>query len=317
MNRYIRAVAAAAILSGGLGSAGCANGPRPTVEDRYRNAWDESWPERYNYAARESVTAPFAQQVATGHFIDQTVWNWYFVPGSEKLTQGGLEKLDTLCRSTPSADPRLYIQTARDIVMSEWFKLTDQSLEALKKEKAPNALLMKLAALKNTALREGDFRSEISEIFKALDMDEKAKIVEKDKYLYLILKYSAMTPETIAAFREELNARRAAAIKNYMTSQPGTPVAYEVYVHDAPVPGIYAPFATGAFNGQRSKYGIFNAGASGGGTGGGSAGQPAAPLTTVNTTVSPSGGGTAPGGTSSGGAPTGSSPSTPAGPGAP
>jgi hypothetical protein len=332
MKRYIHAVAAAAILTGGLGSAGCANTgssgcgnqcanrDRASLEDRYRNAADVSWPDRYNFAARESLTAPFAQQAATGHFIDQTLWNWYFVPGTEKLTQGGFEKLDSLCRATPSADPRLYIQTARDIVMTEWFKLSDQSFEALRREKVPEALLMKLAALKNKALREGDFRTEIADIFKALDADEKTKLNEKDKYLFLILKYSSMTPETVAAFREELNARRAATIKNYMTSQPGAPVAYEVYVHDAPVPGIHAPFITGAFNGQKAGYkGGINQGASGGGTGGGSAGQSAAPLTTVNNVQSPSGGGSgaAAGGATSGGSAPSSGPSGPTGSGAP
>ena len=87
-----------------------------TCEDRYRNAVDVSWPDRYNYAARESVLAPFAQQAATGHFIDQTVWNWYFEYQSDKLTRGGLEKLNVhSARETPNLlIPRSIIQTARD-----------------------------------------------------------------------------------------------------------------------------------------------------------------------------------------------------------
>jgi hypothetical protein len=320
MKRYLRVVASAAIMAGGLVSAGCANDCAsrgiPTLEDRYRNAWDVAWPDRYNYAAREPVTGAFGQQAANGHFLEQTLWNWYFVPGTDKLTAGGLDRLDVICRTTPAADPHLYLQTARDIVMSEWFKLTDQSLEALRKEKLPNALLMKLAALKNTAIRDGDFRTEINEIFKALDMDEKSKLKgeDKDKYLYLILKYSAMTPETVAAFREELNARRAAAIKAYMTSQPGAPVAYEIAVHDAPVPGILAQFATAAYNGQKGGYrgGITGGGGANGGasTGGvpGLAGSTSStpPATPAN---APAGGltpGTTPGaaGTAPGAAPT-------------
>src|SRR5579872_2229594 len=226
MRRSIRAVAAAAILTGGLGSVGCATnscstggcgagGPlqnHNSVEDRYRNAVDVSWPERYNYAARESVLAPFAQQAATGHFLEQTIWNWYFEPGSDKLTPGGIDKLDAICRATPAADSRLYLQTARDIVPTQ-------------------------------------------------------DNVDK-----------------VAAMREELNARRAVSIKKYMTTQPGTAVAYDVYVHDAPVPGIYSPFAMAAFGGQKAGYkGGIVAGASGGGTGGGAAGQGAAPLVSTTT----------------------------------
>lgn len=237
MKRYFRAVAATAILAGGLGSAGCASGTGAgvgSVEDHYRNWFDVSWPDRYNYAARESVVAPFSQQAATGHFIDQTLWNWYFEPGSDKLTPGGIDKLDALCRETPASDPRLYIQTARDL---------------------------------------------------------------------------GVTPDNsdkLASSRDELNARRAAAIKKYMSTQPGAPVAYEVYVHDAPVPGIYAPFATTAFNGQRGGYkGGINPGASGGGTGGGSAGQPNAPVVTQTNTQAGAG--------APGAAPGGASPAAPAG----
>jgi hypothetical protein len=250
MTRSIRAAAAVAILAGGIGSAGCACrncgtcGAGGGLEDRYRNAWDEAWPERYNYAARESVLAPFAQQVATGHFLEQTIWNWYFVSGTDILTPGGIEKLNSLNRETPGPDPRLYIQTARDIIV---------------------------------------------------------------------------TPDNVpklAALQDELNARRAAAIKRYMAQQPGLPVAYEVYVHDAPVPGIYAPFAIASFNGQKIGYrGGINAGASGGGTGGGAAGQAQAPVatTTVNNAAPSTPGtgtpGAAPGSPTSG-APGGTGPGT-------
>jgi hypothetical protein len=200
------------------------------VEDRYRNAYDVSWPERYNYAARESVLAPFAQQAATGHFIDQTLWNWYFEPGGDKLTPGGLEKLDALARATPAADPKLYIQTARDIVV------TPENADKLR------------------------------------------------------------------SIRDELNAKRAAAIKLYMSNQPGAPVAYVVEVHDAPVPGIYAPFAIAAIQGQVAGYkgGIGAGGGTGapaGGAGGVGVGGvgPGGSGNTPSTTGSPGAGpGTAP-----------------------
>lgn len=133
MNRFFRAAMIAAMFPVGLSSvgcmhsgssAGCGNGGCGSVDGaggcgaKYRNCVDVAWPERYNYAARQAVVAPFAQQVATGHFIHQSLWNWYFEPGTEKLTPGGMEKLDSLARATPSADPRLYIQTAHDIAVT-------------------------------------------------------------------------------------------------------------------------------------------------------------------------------------------------------
>jgi hypothetical protein len=230
MKRYLRAVAAAAILTCGLGSVGCASRTGVTLEDRYRNAVDVSWPERYNYAARESVLAPFAQQAATGHFYEQTLWNWYFEPGGDKLTPGGLEKLDAIARSTPSPDPKLYIQTARDIVV------TPENADRLR------------------------------------------------------------------TIRDELNAKRAAAIRTYMANQPGAPVAFTVEVHDAPVPGIYAPFAIAALQGQLTGYkgGIGGGGGNGaptGGTGGAGIGGvgPGGSGNTPSTTGTPGAGpGTAP-----------------------
>ena len=59
---------------------------------------------------------------------------------------------------------------------------------------------------------------------------------------------SATTPENIdkvAGIRNDLNAKRAAAIQKFMTTQFGPPITYEVLVHDAPTPGISAIFAGG------------------------------------------------------------------------
>jgi hypothetical protein len=120
MSRYLRAAAAALLTAGGLGSLGCAHGDKPkaTCEDHYRNWFDTNWPDRYDYAARQGVLAPFGQQVTNGHFLHQTVWNWYFEPGSDKLTPGGMDKLDSLARTTPGPDTKIYIQTARDLVVT-------------------------------------------------------------------------------------------------------------------------------------------------------------------------------------------------------
>src|SRR5262245_49955435 len=108
MNRMIRAAAAAAILTSGLGSIGCVStgscgsgscgggalgGHRGAARgeghgalgDCYRNFIDPCYPERYEHAARQAVLAPFAQQVHNGHVLNQTIWNYYFEAGSDKL----------------------------------------------------------------------------------------------------------------------------------------------------------------------------------------------------------------------------------------
>jgi hypothetical protein len=182
MSRIIRAAAAAVLVAGGLSAIGCV--PRGNIdpEGRYRNAVDTNWPDRYSYAARQSVLAPFGQQAANGHFMNQTVWNWYFEPGTDKLTPAGLEKLDSLARQTPAPDTKIYIQAARD------------------------------------------------------------------------LRTTAENVDTVGTQRDELTAKRGAAVRKYMSTQPGNPVAYEIYVHDAPVPGMYAEFAATAWRGQRIGY---------------------------------------------------------------
>ncbi len=216
MNRTMRAAAAAAILTSGLGSIGCVNtgtsgcssgscaggagaggigargeGHGP-IGDHWRNFVDPCYPERYNYAARESVIYPFAQQAANGHFLNQTIWNYYFEAGTDRLTPAGIEKLDSLTRARPAPDPRLYIQTARDI---------------------------------------------------------------------------PATPENVgklADVRAELDSKRAAAVKKYMSTQLFAPVAFEVFVHDAPVPGMNSDMALRAYNGSILQY---RGGVSGAGTG--------------------------------------------------
>jgi hypothetical protein len=140
MNRMMRAAATAALLVGGLGSVGCVNtgttgcgsggggcgaggcgiggargeGHGP-LGDCWRNAVDPCYPERYWYAARQATVYPFAQQVLNGHVLNQTIWNYYFDFGTDVLTPAGIEKLNSLVRTRPAPDPRIYIQTARDI----------------------------------------------------------------------------------------------------------------------------------------------------------------------------------------------------------
>jgi hypothetical protein len=109
MNRFVRGAAAAVLAAGGLGSLGCMGG------ERYRNWVDPCWPERYNAAARDEVLDPFRKQVHNGQVLHHTIWNYYFVPGTDVLTPAGMEKLDSIAKERPAPDPKLFIQTARDI----------------------------------------------------------------------------------------------------------------------------------------------------------------------------------------------------------
>ena len=115
MNLLKRTAYAVLILSSGLGSIGCLNADRPSFQDRFAAKVDPCYPERYNYEARQSVLAPFAMHVKNGDVINQTVFNYFFEPGSAKLTDLGYEKLDYLTRIRPTPPTELYLQTARDI----------------------------------------------------------------------------------------------------------------------------------------------------------------------------------------------------------
>src|SRR5262245_51700396 len=115
MTRYFRAAAAALVLTGGFGSVGCAHKAATGCNGSGAGSGnsgkcvDPSWPDRYAYAARQAVIAPFAQQVANGHFTNQTIWNWYFEPGTDKLNTAGMEKLDSIARTTPNPDTKLFV----------------------------------------------------------------------------------------------------------------------------------------------------------------------------------------------------------------
>jgi hypothetical protein len=85
----------------------------------YRDLVDPCYPTRYNWMARNEVNAGMAPQVQNGHVLDQTVWNFYFEPNSDKLTTGGLERLAYLARRRPCPDTVLYLQTAQDVVYDQ------------------------------------------------------------------------------------------------------------------------------------------------------------------------------------------------------
>ncbi|MGF1579765.1 MAG: hypothetical protein ACFCD0_10415 [Gemmataceae bacterium] len=102
---------------GGAGSRlfpeGGANIPR--VQDVAYYLWDPCWPERYSAMARKSVNAHFAAQVRNGRVLHQTVWNWWFVGGTDELTPLGMTRLSSLARRRVPFDPVLYLQTAQDL----------------------------------------------------------------------------------------------------------------------------------------------------------------------------------------------------------
>ena len=110
MKGFIRKAFAIVCVGGGLMSVGCMGG------ERYRNLVDPCRFERYNSTARQETIAAFAPQVVNGHILDQTIWNYHFESGSEKLHPGGMEKLDQIVRRRPEPDTRIFLATARDII---------------------------------------------------------------------------------------------------------------------------------------------------------------------------------------------------------
>src|SRR5262245_16832458 len=81
----------------------------------YRDLVDPCYPERYWYASRHNVHDAFAPQVRNGHVLDQTVWNYHFEEGGDRLTPGGEAHLAYIGRRRPAADPCVYLQTALDV----------------------------------------------------------------------------------------------------------------------------------------------------------------------------------------------------------
>lgn len=81
----------------------------------YRNLVDPCYPERYESISRKEVCAAFVPQVQNGRVLDQTVWNYYFENGSDKLNSTGQAQLAYVARRRPSPDLVVYLQTAQDL----------------------------------------------------------------------------------------------------------------------------------------------------------------------------------------------------------
>src|SRR5262249_3544274 len=101
-----KATAAAGVMGALALGSGC---------DCYRSIVDPCYPQRYEFMARQEVNAAFAPQVHNGHVLDQTVWNYQFETGTDRLNAGGMEHLAYLARRRPCPDPCVYLQTAQDI----------------------------------------------------------------------------------------------------------------------------------------------------------------------------------------------------------
>ncbi len=118
MFQYHR-IAFVAAAACGLAATGCHSADRraerPGLGERYRNAVDPSWPERYNHTARQETLAPFQVQAQNGMYLDQTVWNYHFEPATDKLSAAGIERLDYLVRKRGLPEGKVYLQTARDV----------------------------------------------------------------------------------------------------------------------------------------------------------------------------------------------------------
>ncbi|HZY86433.1 MAG TPA: hypothetical protein VFE78_16485 [Gemmataceae bacterium] len=103
---------------GAQGCSGCAgcDGSRFGNCQAYRNLVDPCYPQRYEFMARREVNGAFIPQVQNGHVLDQTIWNYMFEVGTDRLTTGGLAHLAYMARRRPCPDTVVYLQTAQDVV---------------------------------------------------------------------------------------------------------------------------------------------------------------------------------------------------------
>jgi hypothetical protein len=102
-------VAGVALAGGAALAAGCHS------DGEHWSHYDPCWPDRYSNESRAAVVANFQPQVENGQVLDQTVWNTHFEYGTDKLNGAGMDKLDQIARRRPHPDPRVFLQTARDM----------------------------------------------------------------------------------------------------------------------------------------------------------------------------------------------------------
>jgi hypothetical protein len=88
----------------------------PKVENTgsVRELTDPCWPERYNYMANKEAGSAIGGVMNNGKVLDQTIWNYHFEPGTDRLTAGGLDHLAYLVRRRPQPEPHIYVQPSQD-----------------------------------------------------------------------------------------------------------------------------------------------------------------------------------------------------------
>src|SRR4029079_9539632 len=88
-------------LCGTGGSCGSCGGGGGVVQNAYSHLVDPCYPERYWAIARANTEAMFRAQISNGHILQQTVWNYHFEPGTDRLNAGGRDHLMCLSRRRP------------------------------------------------------------------------------------------------------------------------------------------------------------------------------------------------------------------------
>ena len=148
MKGLIKTAAAALCCLAGVGGMGC--------DTTYHDLVDPCYPARYDYAARKEVVASYTPQELNGHVLDQTVWNYDFEPGTDRLTGGGLEHLATMARRRPQPDCVVYLQTAQDVCYDP--DLPDKMADVRQELDAKRVVAITRFLNAQTGGRRGDFQ---------------------------------------------------------------------------------------------------------------------------------------------------------------
>src|SRR5262249_30300579 len=120
MKGLIRTAALWLGCAAAVGGVGCGTfSPAPTAQEltccNNKELYDRCWPQRYNNLAQREGNAAMTPQVPNGHVLDQTEWNDYVEPGTDRLLPMGQEALAYIARRRPCPDTTIYLATANDL----------------------------------------------------------------------------------------------------------------------------------------------------------------------------------------------------------
>jgi hypothetical protein len=150
MTRQVRVAVAAMITVGGLMAVGCSSS-RTNVQERFQSMNNNnSWPERYSYAAREPVLYSFEAQANNATALDGVINNAFFEAGTDKLNGVGATKLDSLARIMPNPNPTIYLQTASDVAFDSINPTKTASARTELDQKRAQTILSYISARPNT-----------------------------------------------------------------------------------------------------------------------------------------------------------------------